>query len=141
MSILLVCGTGPSWILAPWFKTWTHRGICGITSLENFFQKKNNAGFGRQIPKFLCLSIASLEILVSRLSYESRIIYFSKKFYRRFLQIPLSVLRQSHHGRRLLKFMRLKIHQKTCKGVSCGHVPRRLEWEAFQIFPRYRSIL
>ena len=84
--------------------------------LRKFFQKNNDAGFSRQTPKFLCLSIASLEILVSRLSDESRIIYFSKKFYRRFLQIPLSVLRQSHHGRRLLKVMRLKIHQKSLHG-------------------------
>ena len=90
---------------------------------RKFFKKNNDAEFSRQTPKFLCLSIASLEILVSRLSDESRIIYFSKKFYWRFLQVPLSVLKQSHYGRRLLKFMRLKNHQKSLHGCFVGSDP------------------
>jgi hypothetical protein len=49
----------------------------------------------------------SLAILVSISSVESRIIYFSGKIYRRFFANALSVLRQFHHGRRIIESFRI----------------------------------
>ena len=87
--------------------------------LRKFFQKNNNAGFSRQTPKFLCLSIASLEIWVSRLSYESRIIYFSKNFIDGFCKYPCRSSDSLTTGAALLKASASsKSIQNRCKCIS-----------------------